>query len=194
MTLPRRDALHHTYADYFSWPDDERYELINGIAYVKEPPAPSRAHQEVVGELYYQVRLALKGKRWRAYIAPFDVRLPKAGEPDDLVDTVVQPDVIVVRDLAKLDKRGMRGAPDWVAEVLSPGTSSHDQKVKIPVYERAGILEVWLIHPTDRTLTIHRLENDRYGSPIILELKGGTAISALPGVSIDWDRPLAVLT
>jgi Uma2 family endonuclease len=188
MALPRRDPLRHTYADYFSWPDEERYELIDGIAYVKEPPAPSRAHQEVVGELYLQIRLALEGKRWRAYIAPFDVRLPKGGEPDDLVDTVVQPDVIVVRDLSKLDQRGMRGAPDWVAEVLSPGTTSHDQNVKIPVYERAGVLEVWLVHPVDRTLTIHRLENERYGSPIVLELKGRTPISALPGVSIDWDR------
>lgn len=188
MTLRRRDAFHHTYADYFSWPDDERYELIDGIAYVKEPPAPSRSHQEVAGELYHQIRLALEGRRWRTYIAPFDVRLPKGSEPDDLVDTVLQPDVIVVRDLSKLDNRGMRGAPDWVAEVLSPGTTSHDRKVKIPIYERAGVLEVWLVHPIDRTLTIHRRENERYGNPVVLELKGRTAISALPGVSIDWDR------
>ena len=120
--------------------------------------------------------------------APFDLRLPKAGEPDDLVDTVVQPDAIVVRDLGKLDERGMPGAADWVAEVLSPGTTSHDRNVKIPVYERAGVLEVWLVHPIGRTLTIHRLENERYGSPIVLELKVRTPISALPGVSIDWDR------
>ncbi|HEX3842902.1 MAG TPA: Uma2 family endonuclease [Steroidobacteraceae bacterium] len=194
MALLRRDPLHHTYADYFSWPDDERYELIDGVAYVKEPPAPSRSHQELVGELYHQIRLALEGKRWRAYVAPFDVRLPKAGEPDDLIDTVVQPDVVIVRDLSKLDKRGMRGAPDWIAEVLSPATTSHDQIVKIPVYERAGVLEVWLVHPIDRTLTIHRLENERYGIPIVVELKGRTAINALPGVSIDWERLPAVLT
>ncbi len=109
--LPRRDALRHTYADYLTWPDGERDELINGVAYVKEPPAPSRCHQELVGELYLQVRLALEGKPHRVYIAPFDVRLPVSGEADEQIETVVQPDVLVVCDLEKLDRRGMRGPP-----------------------------------------------------------------------------------
>ena len=188
MPLPRRDTLHHTYADYLTWPDGERDELIDGIAYIREPPAPSRPHQELVGELYHQVRLALEGKPHRAYVAPFDVRLPKAGEADEQIDTVVQPDVLIVRDLLKLDMRGMRGAPDWIAEVLSPTTAGHDQIVKLPIYERAGVLEVWFVHPTDRTLIIHRLEGGHYRCPTVLELKGRTAISAIPGVSIDWDR------
>ena len=188
MALPRRDTLQHTYADYLTWSDGGRDELINGIAYVREPPAPSRFHQELVGELHFQVRLALEGKSCRVYIAPFDVRLPKSGEADDCVDTVVQPDVLIVCDLTKLDERGMRGAPDWIAEVLSPATASHDQIVKLPIYERAGVLEVWLVHPTDRTLSIYRLEDGCYGRPLILELKGRTAIGAIPGVSIDWDQ------
>lgn len=49
------------------------------------------------------------------------------------------PDVLIVCDLDKLDERGMRGAPDWVAEILSPSTAVHDQIVKIPIYERAGV-------------------------------------------------------
>lgn len=188
MTLPRRDTLYHTYADYLTWPDGQRDELINGVAYIREPPAPSRSHQEVVGELYLQIRLALEGKPWRAYVAPFDVRLPRAAEADAQVDTVVQPDVLVVRDPGKLDQRGMRGAPDWLAEVLSPTTAGHDQTTKLAAYERAGVLEVWFVDPTDRILTIHRLEEGRYGRPDILELKGRTAISAIPGAIIDWDR------
>lgn len=188
MALPQRDTLRHTYAEYLTWPDGERDELINGTAYVREPPAPSRFHQELVGELYLQARLALDGKSCRAYIAPFDVRLPQSGEADELIDTVVQPDVLIVCDLSKLDKRGMHGAPDWIAEVLSPASASHDQIVKLPAYERAGVPEVWFVHPIDRILSIYRLEGGRYGRPTILELKGRTAISAIPGVSIDWDR------
>ncbi|HTX06089.1 MAG TPA: Uma2 family endonuclease [Steroidobacteraceae bacterium] len=188
MALPRRDTRHHTYADYLTWSERERDELIDGIAYVKEPPAPSRSHQELVGELHFQIRLALDGKSWRAYVAPFDVRLPKSGESDDRIDTVVQPDVLIVGDLAKLDERGMRGAPDWIAEVISPATAAYDQIVKLPIYERAAVPEVWLVHPADRTLTIYQLEGARYGRPLILELKGQTAIRAVPGVSIDWDR------
>lgn len=188
MAILQRDTLRHTYAEYLTWPEGGREELISGTAYVREPPAPSRSHQELVGELHHQVRLALEGKPCRAYVAPFDVRLPEAGEPDELIDTVVQPDVLIVCDLSKLDDRGMRGAPDWIAEVLSPTTARHDQIVKLPTYERAGVLEVWLIDPTDRMLSIYRLEGGRYGPPVILELKGKTAISAVPDVAIDWDR------
>jgi Uma2 family endonuclease len=188
MSLPQRDTLRHTYGEYLTWPEGDRTELIDGTAYVSEPPAPTRSHQELVGELYYQVRLALEGKSFHAYIAPFDVRLPKDGEADELIDTVVQPDVLIVRDLEKLDERGMRGAPDWIAEVLSPSTASHDQTLKLRAYERAGVLEVWFLHPDDRTLTPYRLENGRYGRPTILELRGQTPVGAVPGVSIDWDR------
>ncbi len=194
MALPQRDTLRHTYAEYLTWPDGERDELINGIAYVREPPAPSRFHQELVGELYHQLRLALEGRSCRAYIAPFDVRLPRSGEADELIDTVVQPDVLVACDLSKLDERGMRGAPDWIAEILSPSTASHDQVVKLPTYERAGVLEVWLVHPADRTLSIYRLEGGRYGRPTILGLAGRTTISAIRGVSIDLDRISAALS
>src|SRR5215472_2955885 len=104
MTVHRRDDQHYTYADYLTWPDDQRYELIDGVAYLMAPPAPSLTHQELVGELYYQVRTALQGKPCRAYVAPFDVRLPKDDEVDDQVDTVVQPDVLVVCDRRKLDE------------------------------------------------------------------------------------------
>ena len=90
--------------------------------------------------------------------------------------------VFIVCDRGKTDERGVRGAPDWLAEVLSPSTASYDQSVKIPLYERAGVPEVWLIHPTDRTLAIYRLEDGRYGRPIYQELKGQTLLSAVPSV------------
>lgn len=188
MLLPKRDTQHHTYAEYLTWPDDQRIELVGGVAYVKEPPAPSRPHQGLVGELYRQVANALEGTSSRAYVAPFDVRLPKAGEADDEIDTVLQPDVLIVCDRGKLDERGMRGAPDWVAEVLSPSTGRHDRVVKIPVYERAAVPEVWLVDPAERTLSVYRFAGDCYGPPRIQGLRGTTPIAAVPGVSIDWDR------
>ncbi len=188
MLLPKRDTQHHTYGEYFTWSDDQRIELVGGVAYVKEPPAPSPPHQALVGELYRQVANALEGSSSRAYVAPFDVRLPKAEESDDEIDTVLQPDVLIVRDRRKLDERGMRGAPDWVAEVLSPSTGRHDRVVKIPVYERAGVPEVWLIDPAERRLSAYRLEGGRYGPAQVQGLRGTTSIAAVPGVSIDWDR------
>ena len=190
MTLLKRDAHHYTYADYLKWSAGSGDELIDGTAYVREPPAPSPSHQGIVVGLCRQIDTALKDKPYRVYVAPFDVRLPKSAEHDDQVDTVVQPDVLIICDLQKIDARGMRGAPDWVAEVLSPHTASHDQVVKLPAYERAGVREVWLVHPIDRTLAIYQLEAGRYGRARILELRGKTQIAAIPGIVIDWDEML----
>jgi Uma2 family endonuclease len=190
MAVLRRDRRYHTYGDYLIWSGTHGDELIDGTAYVRESPSPSRSHQEVVLELGRQIATALKGKPCRVYVAPFDVRLPKASEPDDQIDTVVQPDVLIVCDLQKLDERGVRGAPDWIAEVLSPWTARHDRKVKLPVYERAGVGEVWLIDPIERTLLIHRLQAGRYRRATLRELIGKTPIAAVPGVTIDWDSVL----
>jgi Uma2 family endonuclease len=187
MGLPRRDMARHTYGDYRTWPSDVRYELVNGVAYLMSP-APSRAHQEVAGEVFRQAANALHGGSCRAYIAPFDVRLPKGNESDDEVDSVVQPDVLVISDESKLDERGARGAPDWVVEVLSPATAGHDQTVKLGVYERALVPEVWLVHPTDGVVTVYRLQGATYGRPAIHELKGDLPVTSVPRIRIDWER------
>jgi Uma2 family endonuclease len=150
-------------------------------------PAPTRSHQLVTGELFRQIATALKGGACQTFVAPLDVRLPKAGEADAAIDTVLQPDVLVVCDPARLDERGVRGAPDWLAEVLSPASAGRDQTVKLAAYERAGVPEVWFLHPTDRVLTIYRLEHGRYGRPQILEMHGRVPIGVLPEVSVDFD-------
>ena len=185
MTLEQRDDRHYTYGDYRRWPEDVRYELIDGVAWLMSP-APGRRHQELVGEIYRQAANALEGNPCRAYVAPFDVRLPRGDEADDLVDTVVQPDVLVVCDPDKLDEAGLRGAPDWVVEVLSPATAAHDQTRKLAAFERAGVPEVWLVHPADRMLTRYRLVDGGYGRPEIQELEGITAVATLPEIEIDW--------
>lgn len=189
MGLPRRDLALHTYADYASWPGEARYELIDGVAYAMGP-APARVHQAVTGEVFRQIADALEGMPCRAYVAPFDVRLPRADEPDEKLDTVVQPDISVICEKSKLDDRGCRGAPDWIVEVLSPATAGHDQIVKRELYERAGVREFWLVHPLDKVVTIYLLRDGAYGKPVVQELAETTASSVLPRVTIDWARVL----
>lgn len=193
--VQRKQEQRYTYADYCRWDDGQRWELIDGEAYLMAP-APTAFHQIVAFQIAHQVETAFKDKPCTVLLAPIDVRLPRAGEndrADDAIDTVVQPDVLVVCDPAKIDRRGVIGAPDWVVEVLSPTTAGHDQIVKRQVYERAGIPEYWLVHPVDRVLTIYRLENGRYGFPDIRELAGATPIGPLPGIEIVWADILARL-
>jgi Uma2 family endonuclease len=189
MGLALRDQQRHTYREYCTWPEDVRYELIDGQAYAMSP-GPSRRHQEIGFEVARQVADALEGTGCRVYVAPFDVRLPRSNEADDDIDTVVQPDLMVVCDRAKLDDRGCRGAPDWVIEVLSPSSAGHDQILKRAVYERHGVKEYWLIHPVDQVVTVYRLVDGAYGKPDIYELKDTLACGILPEVVIDWARVL----
>jgi Uma2 family endonuclease len=186
MAFALENDKHYTYKDYLTWPDDMRCEIIDGQVYMMTP-APILAHQNVAGEIFRQVANALVGKTCRALIAPLDVRLPRHNEADEDSDIVVQPDVMVVCDPSKLDRRGVRGAPDWVVEVLSPKSASRDQIEKRRIYERHGVLEYWLVHPTDRVLTIYRLKNGEYGKPDIFVLQGSTPVSVLPDISIDWE-------
>ena len=187
MAHPQLDPHHEgfTYGDYIDWPDEERWELIDGVAY-NMSPAPSRSHQDFVLEIGAQALSQLRGSDCRPYVAPFDVRLPTSNEADDSVDTVVQPDVAVICDPSKLDEKGCRGAPDWIVEVLSPGTSKKDQLEKRDLYERHGVHEYWLLHPTDQTLMIYRLDGASYGKPDVLTLEGETPVEAIDGLVIRW--------
>ena len=116
-----------TYKDYMRWPDGERWQLLDGFAYAMAPP--SLPHQDVVSELGAQLRLRLqlRGKPCKALVAPVGVRLPKSNEANEFIRTVFEPDVLVVCDPSKIDKSGIRGAPDFIIEVLSPSTARFDQ-------------------------------------------------------------------
>ena len=104
------------------------------------------------------------------------------GWPDD-----VRCELLVVCDMSKLSERGVRGAPDWVMEVVSPSNAAHDILTKRGLHERAGVREFWLVHPVDRVLTVHTLGADGlYGRSHLQMLEGQTELAVLPGVRIDW--------
>lgn len=152
---------------------------LDGAAYLRSP-APNWLHQEVLMEVARQLGNQLRGHRCRLAIAPLDVRLPHSDEADELVDTVVQPDLLIVCDPGKIAAEGVRGAPTWVLEVLSPGTASYDHVQKRRIYERAGVAEFWLLHPLERLLTIYRLQGKAYGAAEILEASGTQILNCLP--------------
>ena len=165
VQLNRQDRL-YTYQDYLSWPGDERWELIDGVAF-DMTPAPSRFHQDIARELLTQFNNYLKGKSCKVYAAPFDVRLPAENEQDDEVKTVVQPDLVIVCDPSKLDEKGCKGAPDLIVEISSPATAKKDMVLKFSRYEKAGIKEYWIISPENKTLMVFKIDPAarRYGRP-----------------------------
>lgn len=176
-----------TAEDYLGWPaDTPRCELIDGHVYAMSP-APLIDHQRIVGTLQRELWTALSRRgpggggcdgNCEVLVAPTDVRLD--------AHTVVQPDVLVVCDPAKLaNGRYVDGAPDLVVEVLSPSNALKDRRLKRRVYERAGVPELLLIDPDAQYAELHRLGADgRYASPDLIAPQEALTLALLP----DW-RP-----
>ena len=168
----------YTYADYTGWDAESRYELIDGKAYMMS--SPTATHQRILGSFFLQFNSFLVGKQCVVFFAPFDVCLNAKGDEDD---TVVQPDLIVVCDKSKIEKKRCNGAPDLIIEIVSPSTSRHDRITKLNKYLQAGVKEYWIADPDDQAVTVHMLENDRY---VISAYEGNETISVniLDGCSI----------
>lgn len=120
-------------------------------------PSPSRNHQEISVELLRQFSNYLIDKTCKVYAAPFDVRLPEGDENDTNIETVVQPDIAVICDKCKLDDKGCKGASDLIIEITSPSTARKDLKEKLFLYEKSGVKEYWIVHPTDKTVMVFKL-------------------------------------
>ena len=138
MALAQKTKKGFTYADYLTWPDDERWELIDGEAY-NMTPAPTTRHQNIVYNVSFILKSKLLNKSCRPFVAPTDVVL---SEYD-----VVQPDVFVVCDEKKITEANIQGAPDLIVEVLSPATALKDKREKKNLYEKYGVKEYIIVDP-----------------------------------------------
>ena len=142
--MDRRPAPLLTYDDYVHFPDDERVEIIEGVAYVV--PAPTWRHQGVAGRLFVHISNFVDAHPdcGRVAIAPFDVVLSD--------HDVVQPDAVFLADLSILNDNNARGAPTWVVEVVSD--PRRDRALKLAAYARAGIAEYWIVDPSADTVDV----------------------------------------
>ena len=198
MGIPKKkNDNKFTYKDYCSWPEDERWELIDGEAYDMSP-APSRKHQKISGILYSKIYDFLKGNNCEIYAAPFDVFLPNYIDQDtDDIFNVVQPDLSVICNPIKLIDKGCYGAPDLIIEILSPSTSKKDLNEKFQLYEKHGVQEYWIIDPGNKYIQVFHLQSEgknsgKYDEGILIppanwrEDKNTTAESVvLEGFTVD---------
>lgn len=153
----------YTYADYLLWQFTERVELIKGKIF-KMSPAPNSFHQDISWKLTREIDKVFRKTKCKMYAAPFDVRLNsfKGSKADREIVTVVQPDLCVICDKNKIDSRGCLGAPDLIIEILSPGNSKKEMDIKFDLYEENGVKEYWIVNPTDETIYMYLLLNDKY--------------------------------
>ncbi|EHQ91988.1 Uma2 family endonuclease [Desulfosporosinus youngiae] len=188
MSLSKQDRK-YTYADYLKFPDDERWEIIDGIPYMQS--APTWQHQGISRELMLQFGEYLRDKQCQVFAAPFDLRLPEveARYNDEDVTNVYQPDLLVICDKSRLKGTGYYGVPSLVIEILSPSTVRIDRLLKFNVYEKAGVKEYWIVEPDTKLVNVFVLQdNSRYGRIELYTENDHVKVSIFPELVIDLSK------
>ena len=181
----------YTYADYLSWQFTELVELMRGKI-TRRTHAPTDLHQAIVGAFYIRIGQHLWKQACQVRMAPYDVRLVKGGTPphpaDTAIRTVVQPDICVICDPTKIEKRGCLGSPDLIVEVTLPGTQARDWKAKFDLYEENSVGEYWIATPAEASLSVFVLDEATARYRLAGEYAGPGRIPChtLPELVLDW--------
>jgi Uma2 family endonuclease len=172
-----------TYADWEKLPDDGNiYEVLNGRLYVST--SPSLFHQWIVQQLYTMLGApAIQRKLAFAFVAPIGL-IPPGCQP-------AQPDFVVVlaHHASILSDRRIRGVPDFIAEVLSPGTKDYDEDEKLIIYADCGVPEYATIDPVKRQLRLYTLQTSgQYGEPHVYNEGDSVTFACLPTIVVEVSR------
>ena len=167
MPLLREET--YTIEDIYALPEDERAELIDGHIYYMAPP--SRKHQDISMELSSVIK---------DYI-----RSHGAVHLDEKTDTYVEPDIAVICDPDKLDDKGCKGAPDWIIEIVSPGSRQMDYYTKLFKYRTAGVREYWIVDPTKNFILVYDFENNESEQ---YTLQDSVKVGIYDDLAIDFGR------
>jgi Uma2 family endonuclease len=160
-------------------PDGEKADLIDGIIYMASPE--NFEHHDICGFLYrlvgdYLEETKIPGRLFGWRVA---FRIGKLQGPE--------PDLgyLVPESLERIRPGNVIGPPDWAVEIVSPDSVERDYLRKRRLYERAGVLEYWVIDPLRRKLTcMRRLSSGKFN---VVKLKADKLQSAvIPGF---WVRP-----
>ena len=182
---PSSPGVKLTYDDFVQFPDDGlRHELIDGEHYVT--PSPNTKHQSVSINLTVLIGSWLeRNPIGRLFHAPFDVVFSTYD--------VVEPDLLYLsneRASDALTPLHVRGVPELVVEIGSPGTRRRDETIKRRLYDRTGVSEYWIVDPEIDTIRVYRREAKTFARVVELsaEARDVLTTSLLPGLEIPLSR------
>ena len=148
---------------------------------------PNDAHQAFIGELYYALRSQIGPDAGILRLAPFDVALDE--------HNTFQPDLLFVSYARRhiFDGHGITGAPDVVVEVLSESTRQRDLAVKLPVYARNGVREMWVADLRARTVAKYTGDGQTLTLARVYAAHEVLTSDAMPGVAIELGPIFALM-
>lgn len=135
-------------------PEGTRAELINDTIYMS--PTPNFQHQEISTEILNQIRNYAKGRGLGTCLPTIDVFFDRKNvfEPDILF--IAKENMGIVRD------NKIKGSPDLIVEILSPGNRKHDTEKKKAAYEKFGVKEYFVVDPETKETITWYLVNAKY--------------------------------
>lgn len=172
----------YTVDDIYALPDGERAELIDGQIYYMAPP--SRQHQDILSFLHLAIGNYIAGNdgECKVYPAPFAVFLFQNDSK------YLEPDISVICNHDKLDDRGCNGAPDWIIEIVSPGSRVMDYYTKLSLYREAGVREYWIVDAMKQSILVYDMENS--SSPDIFSFTDTVKTKIYSNLEIDFSKLL----
>lgn len=182
----------YTYADYFIWQFSDRVELIKGCVKKKDSETLD-THQKVSGNLLFEISRYFRKTPVQVRAAPYDVRLldGRNVQADQEIYTVVQPDICVICDETKIDRRGCLGAPDWIIEILSPGNTRLEMHEKFNLYQENGVKEYWTVHSEDENIMKFVLDGGKFRLEKIYVVGQAITPVLFPNLTIETDDVFA---
>lgn len=152
MALPQEQG--YTIEDIYALPEGTRAELIDGKIYYMAPP--NTKHQRISGFLHSKIYQYISNHNGtcETFTAPFAVFLSEDNK------NYVEPDISVICDKNKLTDNGCVGAPDWIIEIVSPGSRRMDYFTKLFKYRTAGVKEYWLVDSDKNRILVYNFENE----------------------------------
>jgi len=146
----------YTYEDYENW--EGKWELINGIPYAMSP-APGVEHQEVSGNIFFQLRNLLADCRKCKTLINVDWRI--LGSEDN---NVLQPDNLVICKDVK--GKFLTDSPVMIFEILSTSTTYKDKHIKYDIYETNGVKYYIIVDIENKSADVFELKNNKYAKTI----------------------------
>ncbi len=167
--------------------DPNQWELHCGR--LRRKPPMTAEHNYVAYEIALQLGRQLDRRQFHVRVGMGHVR--RSAETYYIPDVMVIPTELVQPLRGRRDVLEAYASPlPLVVEVWSPSTGDYDVDSKLPEYQRRGDLEIWRIHPFERTLTAWRRQPDASYTET-LHTSGTVQPVALPGVTIDLDTLFA---
>ncbi|RKX74906.1 MAG: Uma2 family endonuclease [Spirochaetes bacterium] len=176
MELSRKKS---TASEYFSLPQGAPYQLIGGE--LTPSPAPSWKHQRISRKIGTRLSEHVENNGLgEVFFAPVDVYLSD--------ENVFQPDLIFIakgREDLLSDKGYIEGAPDLVAEILSPSTLTLDAIEKKEAYEKYGVKEYWIMDGESQTIYVYAMK--KTGFELVQRVLKGESLSSevVEGFALD---------